>query len=283
MSWLGDIASSLIGGWFQSREANKQRDWNAEQAELNRQFQSDEAAINREFQSSEAALQRSWSAAQAERAMDWNEEMYAKYNSLSGKIAQANDAGVNPMVAITGNAVSPMSTGASAPSGSSAGSVGTPSGATATSQFVDLVATFMGLRKLKSEVAVNESIADKNLADAGKTTAETAWVDKLSQAQLDNLVADTDELSSRLGLNSAQADKLKAEFGKLVQETAKISQITDSEVRRSKAEATLAEWQRDNKELLVGLDVGADVLSAVTQIATTYMEGKTKLILGGKK
>ena len=164
-----DWISSLIGGLFGIGQQFIQNSYNSREAEKNRDFQSDEAALNRVFQSNEAALQRDWSAAEAERARDWNEEMYAKYNSLSGKIAQAEQAGVNPMFAVTGNAVSPMSTTASAPSGASAGSVGTPGGATASSSFVDIVGAMLGFKKVQAETDLLEAEAERNRKEAEKT------------------------------------------------------------------------------------------------------------------
>lgn len=230
------------------------------------------------FNSHEAALQRDWSAQEAERARDWQEEMYAKYNSLSGKIAQAEQAGVNPMLAVTGNAVSPMSASPTSPSGAYASA-----GGFASRSFTDLVGTVLGLVKSKSEINLMDSEAERNRADANKTSTETSWIDRLSQAQLDNLVASKEELESRLGVNSETANKLRAEFGKLVQESARLSQITDVEKRKLEAEAELARWTADNRDLLLALDVGTDVLNNVTQLASTIIEVKAKVPKIGKK
>lgn len=302
MSWLSKIwkgitgsqglIGSVIGAVSGSVQQNKLNDFNAEQAQLNRDFQSEEAQKNRDFQSdeaelarifnsNEAALQRDWSSQEAERARDWNEEMYEKYNSLSGKIAQAEQAGVNPMFAVTGNAVSPMAANASAPSGSaasgaSAGSVGTPSGATATAQFVDIVGQMLGLAKLKSEISNIDADSAEKRARANKQDVETSWIDRLSQAELDNLVASSAELESRLGVNDATANMLSAEFAKLVQECARISEITSAEKRNLEAQAALAEFQADNQGLFKGLDLGSDVLNMIVDIAVALIEKKTK-------
>lgn len=239
MSWL----SSLIGGGIAVGQQIYQNEYNKQEAEKNRQFQSDEAAINRQFQSDEAALQRDWSAAEAERARDWNEEMYYKYNSLSGKVAQAQEAGVNPMFAITGNAVSPMSTTSGAPSGASAGSVGTPSGASATSAFVDIVGSILGMSKLKAEIENIEANTKETLSREEKTRKESSWIDSLSQAELENRLITKDKIESDIHVNDATASKLSSEALKLQKEGLRIARITDFEVKKAEADALIAEFQ----------------------------------------
>lgn len=272
MGWL----DSLITGIFGVGQQSAGMAFDANQAKKNREFQSQEAELNRAFQSNEAALQRDWSSQEAEQARDWQEEMYAKYNSLSGKIAQAEQAGVNPLFAVTGNAVTPMSAYASSPSGASAGSVGTPAGSAASAGLLNILGAVLDARKVESEIDLNKSEAERNRADAEKTGKETAWIDKLSQAQLENIAADTDELASRLGVNSETANKLKAEFSKLAQETARISQITSSEKRNLEAQAALAEWQTENNGLFKSLDLGSDVLNTILDFAVALIEKKTK-------
>ena len=269
----GTNIKNIVAGASGSRLTDAQREAN--------QFSHDEAQLQRDFNANEAALQRDWSAAEAERARDWNEEMYAKYESLSGKIAQAEKAGVNPMLAITGNAVSPMGASSSAPSGSAAAgaaasSAVSPSGHSLT----DLLGTMMGFMKIKSEVNLMDSEAQRNRADANKTDKESSWIDKLSQAQLDELVASKEELSSRLGVNDATANKLNAEFSKLIQETARISQITDAEKKNLEAHAALANFELESANLFKGLDLGSDALNMVVQLAVALINRNTHLTLG---
>lgn len=238
MDWL----SGLLGGILSGVQQGFQNKFNANEAQKQRDFQSREAEITRAFNSFESALQRDWSSQEAERARDWQEEMNAKYNSISGKISQAEQAGVNPMFAVTGNAVSPASASTSAPSGSAA-SAGIPSGASATSSFVDLVGNILGLSKLKAEVENIEADSAEKKARASKQEKETSWLDAMSEAQLKNLMTSTDELQSRIHVNNATAGKLSAESNKLFQEGLRISKITDHEVKKAEAEATLADFQ----------------------------------------
>lgn len=233
---MSSLISSLVGGLFGIGQQAMQNRYNSNEAAKNRQFQSDEAALNRIFQSNEAALQRDWSAAEAERARDWNEEMYAKYNSLSGKIAQAEQAGVNPMFAVTGNSVSPMSTTASAPSGAAAGSVGTPSGSTAASSFVDIIGAMLGFKKVQAETNLLEAEADKFRSESNRLS-------KLTEAELEHLLMDTSRIESDIHVNNETAGKLSAEALKLQKEGERLAKITDSEVKKAEADALISEFQ----------------------------------------
>lgn len=222
------------------------------QQALQNRYNSKEAQKNRDFQSVEAAAQRNWSAAQAEQAQDWNEEMFEKYNSLSGKIAQAEKAGVNPLFAITGNATTPAPTSAPVPSGASAGSVGNP-----TSAFVDLVGNLLGLSKLKSEIALTEAEADRIKSETPysvqKLMSEIANLDirsELTGAQIDNVLADTrktvqsvENLKSELRVTDEQANNIKASTDKLISEFETINALRDSQVRSSQAKSAIDEYE----------------------------------------
>lgn len=243
------IIGSAIGAISGSINAKKEREWNAEQAE-----------INRTFQSNEAALQREWSAAEAERARDWEEEMYDKYNSLSGKIQQAHEAGVNPMLAITGNAVSPMSTSSPMPSGASAGSVGNPTGS-----FVNIIGEMLGLQKLQAETSLIQEQA-KGVAK------DTSWKDVLNQAELEFMSMSTEEIASRVGVNSETANKLKQETQKLILDCSRLNQITDAEVRKAKADATLAEYNSAVADIVQGNGDTTDYMSMVSQLISRLLD-----------
>lgn len=244
--WITGKGSGIVGagiGAVSSAIQNKKnRDWNAEQAEINRQFQSEEAETARQFNAHEAALQRDWSSQEAERARDWNEEMYEKYNSLSGKIHQAEQAGVNPMFAVTGNAVSPMSASASAPSGASA-SGGAPSGSSATASFVDLVGSMLGMAKLKAEIANIEADTKKKDAEGEGQIITNETLHEMNVAQLENLLTSTSSLEAQINLDNETASKVSAESLKLQKEAIRIEKITDHEVKYAEARALLAEYE----------------------------------------
>lgn len=127
-----------------------------------------------EYASNEARSARDFSAQQAEINRDWQEEMYSRYNSLQGKIAQANDAGVNPLFAVTGSATSSMST---APS-SVAAPVASPSSVSPVGQLSDMVGATLGFSKLSAEIENIRSVTRNQNAQALKSELEALWVDK---------------------------------------------------------------------------------------------------------
>lgn len=255
--WITGKGSGIVGagiGAVSSAIQNKKnRDWNAEQAEINRQFQSEESETARQFNAHEAALQRDWSSQEAERARDWNEEMYEKYNSLSGKIHQAEQAGVNPMFAVTGNAVSPMATSSSAPSGASA-SGGAPSGSSATSSFVDLVGSMLGMAKLKAEIENIQADTKKKDAEGEGQIITNETLREMNAAQLENLLTSTSSLEAQINLDNQTASKVSAESLKLQKEAIRIEKITDHEVKYAEARAVLAEYESSIASAIGSID-----------------------------
>lgn len=235
----------------------EQNEWNAY-----------EAALNRDFQHEEALLQRNWSAAEAERARDWQEEMYEKYNSLSGKIAQAEQAGVNPMFAVTGDSVTPAPTSSPMPSGSAAAGSAAAGSLSATDSFVSLIGQLMGAQKIQSEIAVNESIAQKNVADANKAEKETSWMDRLNE--------------DKLKMSSAQRDLIDEQLSYLNTQANYLSEITEPESRLKRAQALMAEWEEKNKELFKGIEIGSDLLTVLANVGVGIVNAKAGLSLANR-
>lgn len=247
-----DLIGSAIGAISSSINAKKEREWNAEQAE-----------INRTFQSNEAALQRDWSAAEAERARDWEEEMYDKYNSLSGKIQQAHEAGVNPMLAITGNAVSPMSTSSPMPSGASAGSVGNPTGS-----FVNIIGEMLGLQKLQAETKlINEqaNLTGKQATGQQITNEQLREMNaseimrNLSQVELNN--ANVALCASKVLNTDADTQVKSAQLGQIASQIANLE--ADTKVKAQQIGVLLTEIAKNNKSLEVMDAQVSEMLSVV--------------------
>lgn len=264
--WLGALIS---GGFataqqgaqmaYDASQAKKNREFQAEEAEKNRAYQTEEANVNRLFQSNEAALQRDWSSQEAERAMDWQEEMYAKYNSLSGKIAQAEQAGVNPMLAITGNAVSPMSASASAPSGASAsgsqaGSVGTPSGDSASMAFVDIIGKVLGFKQVQSQINVDNALAEKyrKESEGQSITNETLreWnvtqiLEARSRIEYNN--ENTSLVTSKILNTDADTEKKYSELSQIASSIANME--ADTAVKQQQISVMLSDIAKNNKSI----------------------------------
>lgn len=132
------------------------------------------------YASSEARAARDFSAQQAEINRDWQEDMYARYNSLQGKVAQAQEAGVNPLFAVTGSATSPMSA-APPPVASPAASSGS---ASPVGQLSDMVGATLGFSKLNAEIENIRSVTRNQNAQALKTELESLWVNPLSEQSI---------------------------------------------------------------------------------------------------
>ena len=294
MSILGSVISGLFGigqqassNAYNRKEAEKNRDFQSAEAEKNREFQSAEAELARIFNSNEAALQRDWSSQEAEQARDWQEEMYAKYNSLSGKIAQAEQAGVNPMFAITGNAVSPMVTTSSAPSGSSASAGGVPSGSApsgsaATNGMLNILGAVLDAAKLKSEIDLNNAQANsfntgseislrKVAHEIANLDADTAYTNqKLSES-----AQNVELLKKQLSLTEKQAELFASQISHLDAETERINSLKDLEKRELEAKVLFDEWNEKNKETFKAIDIGAEGLKILTDLGLGILSSKT--------
>lgn len=111
MGLLGSIAGATIGGLFGNHQANKQLEyqdkWNREQMAM----QVEENQKNRDFNASQAEISR-----------NFQKEMFDEtntYNSMQNQVSQMKAAGLNPALAYSGGAgFSP----ASSPSGATASS-----------------------------------------------------------------------------------------------------------------------------------------------------------------
>lgn len=181
-------------------------------------FESQEAQINRDWQSQEAELNRRFQAQQAQLDYDRQVEFYEQYQSIGAQMRQYKEAGFNP--ALLAGGVQPASSAPSGnapsgsmPSSSQAHSASPMSGTLGLSQFFSQV---MSLLKLKSEIRVNESIANKNNSEAENTTKLTSWIDVTksldvektkqdineSKQRVDNLLADTAKKYSDIDVNN---------------------------------------------------------------------------------
>lgn len=160
-----------------------------------------------DFNASEAQRARDFSAQEAEISRDWQEDMYAKYNSLQGKIAQANGAGVNPLFAVTDSAVSPMSPqspSVSAPA-ASASAVGNQF-----SGLADIAQAALGFSKFQTEVENIKAQTRQMNAQALKTELESLWVDKLNSQTIAESVKRIQVADVTIGEKNANISLLTA-------------------------------------------------------------------------
>lgn len=148
---IDTIANVGMTAWnqaYNSNEAQKQRNWEAEQAILAREFQSGQNELTRQFNSAEA-----------QKSRDWQERM--SNSAYQRSISDMEKAGVNPALLATGVSA------ASTPSGFSAQSMGStssgiPSGSSAHSSAISSVNYFSEIGKLVLNSALKTSIHDKD-------------------------------------------------------------------------------------------------------------------------
>lgn len=179
------------------------------------------------YSSAEAAKARDFSAQQAEISRDWQEDMYAKYNSLQGKVSQARAAGVNPLFAVTGSAVSPMETPAASPASPAA----SPFSVSPLSGISDMTSAALGFGKLSAEI---QSIRAHTRRENGEaflaeiraqyegrkqeaTIAELVSVAERNHAEVSYLLSATEEKFARIGLIYAETENTE-ERTKLISE-----------------------------------------------------------------
>lgn len=229
-----------------------------------------------------------FSAQQAEISRDWQEQMYQKYNSLPGKIAQAEQAGVNPLFAVSGG-VSPTGFSSASPSGSVASGSGSPSG----NNLSGMLSALASLFKIKSEIRATD-------AKASKDEAETKTIDATRDLTLQQMSADIlntgsstqlnlqkvvesftsiEKLKADMNLSNAQADAVAGQVALLEAQTNYLNLTGPYDVRIKSANALLAEWQEKNKTLFKGIDIGMDVINMIADVGLGIVQARTGLKL----
>lgn len=142
---ISNIGTTAWNHAYNSNEAQKARDFEAEQAVLARDFQSQQNELTRQFNSAEA-----------QKARDWQENMSNTAYQRSRKDMEA--AGMNPNLLASGAS-------ASTPSGASASSAaGGTSKASGTSASAS-VGYFSQVGKLVVNSALKAAFRDKRISD----------------------------------------------------------------------------------------------------------------------
>ena len=207
--WL----SSLWNKWTGAGTTGQQdalNDYSSKEAQLNRDWQSDEAAKNRRFQAEQAQLD-----------YDRQVEFYEQYQSIGAQMRQYKEAGLNPSLLAGG--VSPSSSAPSASMPSGAMPSGSAASATSPMSSPAGLAGFMGqilnMLKLRSEIDVNKSVRDKNIADADLTSKNASWVDSLNnvrisevQQRIEESKTKVNDLLSTIQLRDIQGQHYKKEI-----------------------------------------------------------------------
>lgn len=241
LGWVAPGLSGLLQGAAANKVLNneltgkerEQNAFNAQQAEVQRQFAHDERVASQEF-----------NASQAEAQMAFQERM--SNTQYQRQVADMQAAGVNPAMAMSGI------TGASAAGAMAQSSPASGSAASGSGQLQGLsdLLQFARIRKemelLDAQKRETYSRADKNDADALYTARQTAWVDKRSQADLD-------EIASRIGVNTSTVNSREYENALKVAQTAQVVKNTEwlDRINSAKTEADKARAAYDYAEAAI--------------------------------
>lgn len=174
-------------------------------------------SINVSQQRKMQSEQNAFNAQQAQISREWNEQMdNSKYQR---QIADMQQAGVNPALAMNGG----VSTQATSNATASAANVQAPR--------VDLTSAVqmaMQSQQLRMQRDLVDSQVKKNEAEANKTNVETEWYGKLSDAQIQKLSADAQKALSDINVNDST-----------IEVNGKRIQLFDTEMDKNQKESAL--------------------------------------------
>lgn len=273
-SWLSKVFGNNMSGLIQSL-IGKYTDATVTGGEI----------IRNQWDLEKMDIANSFSARQADIARDWQEHMYDKYNSLSGKISQAEQAGVNPLFAVSGNAVTPMGSSSPSPSGSAVSGSGRGSSGDIFSQILG----FLGLKKQKAEISAietqNQATRQQMDIDLKKLPSELSNLDSaasLNLARVTEVATSVEAMKRQMNLTDRQAEVAVEQMNYLIAQANYINAIQEADQRAKQAHALILEWQEKNKELFKGLEVGSDVISSISDIGVSIFNAKTGRIFATK-
>lgn len=194
---IGSVAGGLIQQNQNKKMMREQMAWNTSERQAAQGFTKSEREAQQRYQTSERNAQN-----------DWSEMMYQNYQSPEALRAQYSAAGLDPALAISGNAAPAASSGSSggAPTGAGAPTMGV------TPPYQNMNAFSQGFGQIADALA--------SLAQAKKAGVETMRMEKFMEEELKGLKLSniSQELANSLqkvDLNVKQQTALKQAFAVL--------------------------------------------------------------------
>ena len=191
------VAGSLLGSLFSKKSSDKQLRMQVAENQKNRDFNAEQADIQREFITKQIADQNA-------------------YNSPSAVVERLKSAGLNPNLAYQQIGAGQQISNFQGSSASSSGSVG--AGLPDFSGFNSL----MQAAQVASNIELQKSQADKNSADAENTRIDTktkeinnSYLPQILKGQISLQGSQLQLNTSELNLNSAELRKIDAEISQI--------------------------------------------------------------------
>lgn len=204
MGWISSIIDGVFGTinnagntYHQIAENQKDRDFNASQAQLNRDFQSKEAEL----------------------AYARQQDFYDTRQSPAAMVRQYQEAGLNP--ALLAGGVSGSSSPQSSPSGSAASAH-----SSSLPPMVDVMKSIVDLQAIKASIAESKARADKTEAESEKIRKETSWIDTYNTTSIESMKSGIEQVKSNIEVNEQSVQ----ESLQRVQESLKRMDKMDSEI-----------------------------------------------------
>lgn len=235
------VAGSLLGSLFSKKSSDKQLQMQVRENQKNRDFNAEQADIQRDFITKQIADQNA-------------------YNAPTAVVQRLKEAGLNPNLAYQQIGAGQQISNFQGSSATSSGSVGT--GLPDFSGFNSL----MQAAQIQSNIELQRSQANKNDADAENTREDTAtkqinntYLPQILQGQIQLQGSQLELNTSQLNLNTAQLRQIDATIANIntnieeMRSRIELNSITAEQIRQSmpdilrelRARADLSEQQAE--------------------------------------
>ena len=162
-----------------------------------------------------------------------------------------------------------MSATSSAPSGASAGSVGTPSGSSASAQFVDIIGAVLNAKKTQAEIELMKKQGEKTSAETGQILKNTEWMDSLNSMSLKEAEQRISESVSTIANTDADTEVKGAELGRIA--SAIKNTDSDTKVKEQQIAVLVSEVIKNTKSVDV---MSAEIASMASEVGLNRAKAK---------
>lgn len=175
-------------------------------------------------------MKMQWDYSMAQEERQYNEYLYNQYESPAAQMRQYQQAGLNPALMYQGATGGHVASSNNAPTSTGIGN-GTQetNGFDTFSRIIDMITGAIGMKNqidaTRSQIAVNETQAAKNIADARKTGKEADRYDEITDANLS-------EIRSRVANINIDSELKQSQIE--VNKVHKDVEITEADLNRSK-------------------------------------------------